>query len=135
MNKTLALSIRIFVLAVSLPFAMAAPSAAPLNTSAAVLVGATGVDIVAERIGGAFASFPQTGVERAGADAVILSGKGDRQRASDCAGATWPNIDTACLLTADGSPAPYVRTITIGYQTGPNTTVLLRTPGAEVAQR
>lgn len=132
MIKILASSIPISVLAISLPLAIAAAPAAPFNASAAVAPGVTSVDVVAERIGGAFASLPKTSVERA--DAVILSPKGDRRRTSDCASATWPNIDTACLSTADGSPAPHVRTITIGYQTGQNATVLLRVPGA-VAER
>ena len=39
------------------------------------------------------------------------------------------------LVTADGSPAPLVRSITTGYQSGINTTVLVRIPGAAVAQR
>jgi hypothetical protein len=38
-------------------------------------------------------------------------------------------------VTADGKPAPHVRTITVGYQAGQSTTVLLRIPTAEVAQR
>ena len=132
MNKTFAPSIRIAVLAISFPLAIATAPAASLNTNAAVAVGVTGVDMVAERIGGAFASLPQTSADRVGADAVT---KGDRQSTSVCASATWPNIDTACLSKADGSPAPHVRTITIGYQIGRNTTHLLRFPGADVAQR
>ncbi len=135
MNKTFAPSIRIVVLAISLPLVIATAPAASLITNAAFAEGGTGVDMVAERIGGAFASLPQTSVERVGADAVTFPPKGDGRRASDCAGATWPNIDAKCLSTADGSPAPHVRTITIGYQAGANTTVLLRFPSADVAQR
>jgi hypothetical protein len=135
MNKTFAPSIRIAVLAISLPLAIVTAPAASLSTNAAAAEGGIGVDMVAERIGGAFASLPQTSVERVGADAVTLPPKGGRQRTSDCAGATWPNIDASCLSTADGSPAPHVRTITIGYQAGANATVLLRFPNADVAQR
>ena len=39
-----------------------------------------------------------------------------RDFSARCAGAVWPNIDTSCLSRMDGSPAPRVRTITIGYQ-------------------
>jgi hypothetical protein len=127
MAKTLASSILIYAFAIALPLAAATSWAAPLNAGAAVAVGASG-DSIAERIGGAFASRSQTNVEWLGADAVTLSPKGDRQRTSDCAGATWRNIDASCLMTAAGSPAPHVRTITVGYQTGANTTLLLRFP-------
>jgi hypothetical protein len=135
MNKSFASRIRIFVLAISLPLAIATAPAVPFNASAAVAQGATSIDIVAERIGDAFASLPKTSVERVGADAVILSPKGDRQRTSDCASATWPNKETSCLSTADGSPAPHVRTITIGYQAGADTTLLLRLPGTDMPPR
>ncbi len=133
MNETFASRIQISVLAISLPLAIATAPAAPFNTSAAVAQGATSFDIVAGRIGGAFASLPKTGVERVGADAVILPPKGDGQRTSDCASATWPNKETSCLSTADGSPAPHVRTV--GYQAGANTTFLLRLPGTDMPQR
>ncbi len=91
------------------------------------------VDVAADRIGAAFALIseatadPTQGVEQAS--------KGDLPKSAGCAGATWPNIDAACLATADGRPAPRVRTITVGYQADQTTTVLLRIPSAEVAQR
>ncbi len=131
MIKILVPGIRISVF-VFLPLAIAF---APFNASAAFAQGVTNVDIVAERIGDAFASLSKTSVGRVGADAVILSPKGDRQRTSDCASATWPNVDTACLSTADGSAVPDVGTMTIGYRAGANTTVLFRSPGAHVAAR
>ena len=135
MNKTLASGIRIAILAIAFPLAIATAPAAPLDVNAAVAEAGTGVDMAAERIGGAFAALSQNGVVRVGEDAVMLPPKGDRQRTSDCAGATWPNIDAACLSTADGSAAPHVRTVTIGYRAGANGTDLIRVPGADLAQR
>jgi hypothetical protein len=136
MNRSFASRIRISVLAISLPLAIATAPAVPFNASAAVAQGATSIDnIVAERIGDAFASLPKTSVERVGADAVILLPKGDRQRTSDCASATWPNKETSCLSTADGSPARPVRTITVGYRAGADTTLLLRLPGTDMPPR
>ena len=134
MIKILASSILMSAFAIALPLSAGTLSAAPLNAGADVAAAATGDDAAA-RIGGAFASLPQTRAEQASADTVTLPPRGERQRTSDCASATWPNINTSCLSTADGSPAPYVRTITIGYQAGANTTLLLRFPGAEMAQR
>jgi hypothetical protein len=93
--------------------------------------GETEVDAIAERIGGAFATISETAAEPAIEAAASQAQKGDL----DCATATWPNIDASCLSTADGRPAPQVRTITVGYQAGEATTVLLRVPAAEVAQR
>ncbi len=90
-------------------------------------------DVVAERIGGAFAVISETQSDAAIAATVTQAPKGDRQ--ASCAAATWPNIDASCLTTADGQPAPHVRTVTIGYQAGQNTTVLMRIPSVEVAQK
>jgi hypothetical protein len=76
----------------------------------------------------------ETNINPAIATTATRASKGDLAIPADCASATWPNIDRSCLLKADGSPAPYVRTVTIGYQTGANSTVLLRVPAA-VAER
>jgi hypothetical protein len=92
-------------------------------------------DIAAQRIGGAFATISDQAVDPAIAAAATRAVKGDLARTADCATATWPNIDASCLVTADGKPAPHVRTVTVGYQAGQSTTVLLRIPTAEVAQR
>jgi hypothetical protein len=93
--------------------------------------GQSDADFIAERIGGAFATISETAADPAIKAAASQAQKGDL----DCANATWPNIDASCLKTADGQPAPRVRTITVGYQAGESTTVLLRVPAAEVAQR
>jgi hypothetical protein len=65
----------------------------------------------------------------------VRAGKGDLYAPRDCAAAVWPNVDAACLTRVDGSPAQAVRTVTIGYQEGANTTVLVRMPAPEMASR
>jgi hypothetical protein len=58
--------------------------------------------------------------------------KGDLPR---CAGQSWPNVSPECLVRADGRPAGAVRTVTVGYQAGEATTVLVRMPAPLVASR
>jgi hypothetical protein len=108
---------------------------APLNGGAHAAATRAEADIAAARIGGAFATISDATVDPAIAAAATRAQKGDLARAADCATATWPNIDASCLSTADGRPAPHVRTVTVGYQTGQSTTLLLRIPTAEIAQR
>ena len=115
--------------------AVVAAAAVPFIAQARAAPGTTRVDIIAaERIGGAFASLQETEIDPTTATTAAHPSKGDLVIPADCAAATWPNVDRSCLSTADGSPAPYVRTITIGYQTGSNTTVLLRVPAAVAAR-
>ena len=63
--------------------------------------------------------------------------KGDslRAKANDrCAAQTWPIISSDCIAAANGAPArATVRTITFEERTGPNTSVLVRRPAAEMA--
>ncbi len=107
----------------------------PVNGSAHAASSQPGVNVAADRIGGAFATVAGQTADPALAVAMTRAAKGDLPRNADCAAATWPNIDASCLATADGRPAPHVRTVTIGYQAGQSTTVLLRIPTAEIAQR
>jgi hypothetical protein len=88
-------------------------------------------DVAAERIGGAFAVISGTSNDPAPA----VAAKGDLKAPAECAAETWPNIDATCLATTDGRPAPHVRTVTVGYQAGQSTTILLRIPSVEIAQR
>jgi hypothetical protein len=106
---------------------------APFNGSARASAGPTGM--VSDRIGGAFAAVSEVQPDPALAAVPAQLGKGDFGVSGICAGGVWPNIDASCLSTADGSPVPRVRTITIGYQSGENTTVLVRVPSVEMAQR
>ena len=108
--------------------------AAPFNASARAAGGQTGID-VADRIGGAFTTISETEIDPAVAAAAARLSKGDLNAPSACAQAVWPNVDSSCLSTTGGAPARHVRTVTIGYQAGDNTTVLVRIPAAEVAQR
>jgi hypothetical protein len=59
--------------------------------------------------------------------------RGDLLLPAGCLGQVWPDISAECLITEDGSAAGEVRTVTIGYQTGDNTTVLVRLPAPLVA--
>jgi hypothetical protein len=106
---------------------------APFSASANAAASQSGV--VADRIGAAFSTVSDATADPAlTAAAARLLKKGDLSTAN-CAGAVWPNIDASCLSTVDGAPAKHVRTITIGYQSGENTTVLVRVPSGEVAAR
>jgi hypothetical protein len=106
----------------------------PVNGGARAASTGADAGIAAERIGAAFAAIAEHNADPVIAAAATRAFKSDRAPAK-CAGATWPNIDAACLVTADGEPAQPVRTITVGYQSDPTTTILLRVPAAEVAQR
>ncbi len=123
--------------AVVISFALVAAisPAAPLNAGASA-AGAFSGGIAAERIDDAFASFSMVNADPADAAmAAPTTPKSDLRLLPVCASSTWPNVDASCLSTADGSPAPRVRDITIAYQSRANTTVLIRIPGAAVAQR
>lgn len=106
---------------------------APFNASARAA--ATQDDVAADRIGGAFSTISERAPDAAITAAAAQLSKGDLGANPACAGATWPNIDASCLTKIDGSAAHPVRLITIGYQSGDATTVLVRVPAGEVASR
>jgi hypothetical protein len=110
--------------------AVVAAAAVQFIAQARAAPGTARVDI----IGGAFASLQEINIDSAIATTATRASKGDLAVPADCASATWPNVDRSCLSKADGSPAPYVRTVTIGYQSGSNATVLLRVPAAVAAR-
>ena len=112
---------------------MAGLVAAPFNTSANA-AGQVQFDS-AGRIDGAFAAIQSVGPAPSLKTAVLRAAKGDLFAPVNCEGAVWPNIDRSCLKTVDGLPAPAVRTITIGYQEGEATTVLVRMPAPAFAAR
>ena len=125
MRRDIASGIVASAVVISLAFAAAISPAAPLNTGASA-AGVFSGGVASERI------------DVGPADAAIATPttpKGDLPRLPVCASSTWPNVDASCLSTTDGSPASRVRSITTGYQSGINTTVLTRIPGAAVAQR
>jgi hypothetical protein len=106
---------------------------ASLNTTANASAGSH--DVVADRIGAAFASLDETSADPAIEAAAARVAKGDLEAKPGCGAATWPNISSDCLLKADGTVAPQVRTVTVGYQEGESTTILMRVPAPEVASR
>jgi hypothetical protein len=62
-----------------------------------------------------------------------LLGKAPRNA---CASQAWPNVTPECLEAATGTPVrSSVRMITVEQREGANTSVLVRIPAAEVAQR
>jgi len=66
------------------------------------------------------------------------AGKGDSLRAAPlaCTTQAWPHVSRECLVAADGTPArASVRTITMERREGVNTSVLVRMPAPELAQR
>jgi hypothetical protein len=69
--------------------------------------------------------------------AGAAAGKGDSMRAVPlaCTAQAWPHVSRDCLIAADGTPArASVRTITMERREG-NTSVLVRVPAPELAQR
>ena len=53
-----------------------------------------------------------------------------------CASQAWPNVAPECLEAANGTPVRSgVRMITVEQREGANTSVLVRIPAAEIAQR
>ena len=106
--------------------------AAPFNASARAAAGHDDA-LATDRIGGAFATIAGMRPSAELTAAAAHLSKGDL--GVGCAEAVWPNIDASCLLKADGSRAQRVRTVTIGYQADPNTTVLVRVPTGDTAQR
>ena len=131
MIKALAAGMLIIAGSITAPFVLPAFAAEPPIANAAAAQ--TDIATAADRIGRAFASLSEAEIDPAVAAAAARAPRGDFAPA--CASAVWPNIEAACLATADGRPASHVRTITIGYQVGDNTTVLVRIPAAEIAQR
>jgi len=106
---------------------------APFNASARAAASAPGVP--ADRIGAAFTPVTDITPDVALSAVAARVSKGELGISAKCAGAVWPDIDISCLSTADGSPAPRVRSITIGYQAGENTSVLVRVPIEGMAKR
>lgn len=109
--------------------------ATPLNGSARAAAGQADAQLVAERIGAAFAVVRMTEAAPAVRAAAVRSAKGDLPRSLGCKAQTWPDVDVGCLVNADGSPAAKARFVTVGSQTGETETVLLRIPASLVASR
>ena len=66
------------------------------------------------------------------------AGKGDLLRKAPqrpCASQAWPNIAPDCLAAAQGTPVRNVRMITVEQREEHNTSVLVRMPAPEIAQR
>jgi hypothetical protein len=126
-SKRIFAAVAVFGVAVS----MGSLIAAPFNASARA-AGQADVEVVAERIGGAFASAGASHADPAIRAAAVRASKGDLP---GCVGQTWPDIAPGCLLTSDGSPAPEVRFVTVGQPAGEAVTVLMRVPASDVAER
>jgi ABC-type nitrate/sulfonate/bicarbonate transport system substrate-binding protein len=89
----------------------------------------TPADLAGDRIAAAFAVVP-------GDYSVLqVADKGDLLIGQDCAGQQWPNLAPGCLVMADGSPARPVRSVTMGFQAGEASTILVRMPAPQIASR
>jgi hypothetical protein len=69
----------------------------------------------------------------------VRGSKGDSLRKAQpagCANQAWPHIARECLTAANGTPVRSgVRTITVEQREGANTSILIRVPASEIAQR
>jgi hypothetical protein len=136
MGRKMTKSTGILVAGTTLGFALAiAGLAAPFNTAASAAADQQSADYAAARIGAAFAVVANATPESRLQAAEGQAAKGDLGVAPDCIAQAWPNIAADCLTTADGSQAPKVRFVTIGYQAEDATTVLMRVPSYDVAAR
>ena len=134
MVKALAAGTLLAAVAVSASVAFSAPTGAPFDLGTRI-ASETDVSIIVDRIGGAFVSASSVVADPAIVAAAARASKGNLAFVLACANAVWPNIDAACLTTADGRSGPHVRMITIGYQNDANTTVIVHIPVAAVEQR
>jgi hypothetical protein len=108
---------------------MASWTVAPFEGSAHA---ATSVE---ERIELAFATVPETDADPAIEAAAVRVQKGDLLARPGCFGEKWPNFTADCVMKANGSASRPVRMVTIGYQSGEATTVLVRMPAPQLASR
>lgn len=79
-------------------------------------------------------------VQEAAAGSANQASKGDQLRTAglgeSCRAQAWPNIARECLVAAEGTPVRnMVRTITVETRESANTSVLVRLPSGDVAQR
>lgn len=89
-----------------------------------------------DRVSLAFVSLPAgLDIDPALEAAAGRAAKGDFAERPGCFGQVWPDITAECLSKVSGSVSLPVRTVTLGYQVGQSTTVLVRTPAPEVASR
>jgi hypothetical protein len=107
----------------------------PFNASARAAGEFANVDIVSERIGGAFAVVDSMDLAPANRAVPVRVSKGDLPADRACAGETWPNITSDCIVAADGSRVEDVRYVTVDFRTGEAETVLLRVPSSDLASR
>jgi hypothetical protein len=105
---------------------------APFAASARVSGTVNDMNLAARRIDAAFATV--TSERATSTELAVRLGKGDLQVKSGCADQKWPDIAPECLVGRNRAAHP-VRMITIGYQTGNATSVLVRMPAPEVASR
>ena len=119
--------------AIGLSMTAAGVMAVPLN-------GAIGLNaeqaVVADRVSISFAGLPAAlDVPPAIEAAAGRVAKGDFLERPGCFGQVWPDITPECIAKASGAAAAPVRTVTIGYQVGDATTVLVRVPALQTASR
>jgi len=97
--------------------------------------GAVGISPVDQRIASAFAVAPGFTADPAIERAAQQARKGDLPARVSCAGQSWPAIASDCLVATDGTAARPARFVTVGYQTGPDASVLMRMPAPQIASR
>jgi hypothetical protein len=94
-------------------------TAAALSALALLIVGIMGLTV--------------NGTARAASGSDVVAPRGDLLVPASCIGQTWPDISADCLIGEDGAAVSNVRTVTIGYQTADDTSVLLRLPAPQLA--
>ena len=131
MIRAFAAGMLIIAGSITAPLAVPAFAAEPLSASAKAH-GATDVATAADRIGRAFASLSEAEIGPVTPAAATRTPKGDFAPA--CATAVWPDIEAACLVTANRRPAAHVSTVTAGYRVGATTTALVRMRSDQIAR-
>jgi hypothetical protein len=121
------------ITAVGLSLTAAGVMAVPLNGAGPA--NASDADVT-QRVSLGFAAAPvHAAVPGALEAAAGRVAKGDFFERPGCFGQVWPEISAECLSKVAGLTSLPARTVTIGYQIGDATTVLVRMPAPQVASR
>jgi hypothetical protein len=109
------------------------------KTLAVVFAGTAALALVAANM----VAFQGTAIAAAGQGAAVTEAaaepaeaeatRGDLLVPIECLNQVWPDISPECLIGDDGATSAEVRTVTIGYETGEDSSVLMRMPARELA--
>lgn len=92
-------------------------------------------DGITQRLSDGYLGLPEPAADTAIEAAAAQAAKGDFLERPGCFGQVWPDISPDCLAKVGSTPRLAARTVTIGYRIGEASSVLIRMPAPEVAER